>query len=255
MKKFLIFIGIPIFLLAFQVANAQTNIADSSARVPMFSAFYGYQFPAGDMAERFGSNSIIGGDFKLKTKSNWVFGAGFSYLFSQNIDNRDEMLSRVKTSAGEIINNEGAYASWQIFERGFYVTANFGKLIPVLNPNPNSGILLMGGLGYMQHKISIDVEYNAAPQLEGDYQKGYDKLTGGPVTRQFIGYLYMGDSRVINFYAGFELVQGWTWALRDYDFNEMQYTSDAMRKDLLFGIKVGWFIPVNRRAPDKFYYY
>lgn len=240
--------------VAFLYSGAQTNVADTNILVPMFSASYGYQLPGGDLAERFGSNSVIGGDFKLKLKSNWIIGAEFNYIFGEDVKNRDDVLRRIKTSDGEIIDGTGGFAAWQIFERGYYTSIKFGKLFPVFGPNPNSGIFITAGAGYFQHKIRIEVEQNTAPQLRDDYKRGYDRLTGGLATTQFVGYLYMGNSRIINFYAGFEFVQGWTKSLRDYNFDDMSYT-DESRFDLLSGFKVGWFIPINRRAPEKFYYY
>jgi hypothetical protein len=63
----------------------------------------------------------------------------------------------------------------------------------------------------------------------------------------------MGKSRIVNFYFGFEFVQAWTKSLRDYNFDDMEYT-DENRFDALYSFKLGWFIPVNRRVPKEFYY-
>lgn len=240
-------------LMAISV-SAQKDVESERLSVPMFSAAYAYQFPGGDMADRFGSNSVLGGDFKLKLKSGWILGADYSYIFGQNIKNRDDILKGIRNSDGEIIDGTGGYAAWQMFERGFYSTVKVGKVFPTLGHNPNSGPFFTLGFGYMQHKIRFDVENNTAPQLKGDYARGYDRLSGGFAAKQFIGYLYMGNTRVINFYAGIEIVEGWTKALREYNFDEMKYTGDKTRFDLLIGVKVGWFIPIHGRAPEEYYY-
>ncbi len=234
-------------------ARSQIDISDSCAFVPMFSAFYSMQLPGGDLADRFGMNSVIGGDFKIKTTKNWVYGVDYNFIFGSNIKNYDSILSRITTHNGQIIDGDGAYAKYQLFERGFYTTLTIGKIFPVIGPNPNSGIIIMGGPGYMQHKIRIDVENNTAPQLKDDYKRGYDHLRGGFTFAEFIGYLHMSNSKIINFYAGFEIVQAWTKDYRKYNFNEMKYT-DNKYFDLLFGIKVGWFIPLHKKAPKTFYY-
>ncbi len=250
-KKQILFIFIILF--ASLKINAQVSISDSSAFVPMFSAFYSYQIPGGDIAKRFGNNSVIGGDFKIKTKKNWVFGVDFNYIFGDNIKNHDSVFKRFRTDNGEIIDGNGIYASWQIFERGFYITAKAGRVFSCLGHNPNSGLLIMGSAGYLQHNIRIEVENKTVPQLWDDYKKGYDRLTGGFTFTEFIGYLFMGDSKIVNFYIGFEFVQAWTKDLREYNFDDMEYTNNNYF-DLLYGIKVGWFIPVHKRVPKEYYY-
>jgi hypothetical protein len=44
-----------------------------------------------------------------------------------------------------------------------------GYVIPVLNPNPNSGIFVTAGAGLMQHKIFISDRYKNIPQLSEKY--------------------------------------------------------------------------------------
>lgn len=252
MKAFLI---LSTGLLLFPILLvSQVNLNDSSAMVPMFSAHYSLQIPGGDMAEQFGANSVIGGDFKIKTPSNWVFGAEFSYMFGDAVKDKDSIFSRIATSNGELIDGNGTFAFWQVYERGFFANIKFGKLFPVFGSNPNSGILLTGGAGYLQHKYKIEIRDQTLPQLRDDYKKGYDRLRGGLMTRQFLGYLYMGSGKIINFYAGFEFIQAWTKDMRQYNFNEMKYTDDTYL-DLLYSFKIGWFIPLHKRAPRDFYYH
>jgi hypothetical protein len=70
MKKFVI-----LFLLSvFFSARAQVNVKDSAVFAPMFYAQYAFQIPGGDLAERFGSNSNVGGGFQLKTKKTGCGG-------------------------------------------------------------------------------------------------------------------------------------------------------------------------------------
>jgi hypothetical protein len=97
------------------------------------------------------------------------------------------------------------------------------------------------------------VQHETAPQITGDYAKGYDRLTAGFNLNQFIGYYFMSKSRVLNFYAGFEFYQAFTKSRRDYIFDLMQ-KDESNHFDLFYGIKVGWMIPIYNRAPDKYYY-
>ena len=112
----------------------------------------------------------------------------------------------------------------------------------------------MGGVGYMEHRLVIDNQFHTAPQISDDYAKGYDRLTGGININEFVGYFYMGKSRILNFYGGFEFFQGFTKSKRDYVF-DLQKKDTENKLDLYFGFKVGWMIPIFNRAPDKYYYY
>lgn len=234
--------------------QAQYSASDTALNIPMFYVAYSYQMPGGDMADRYGANSTIGGGFQYKVPSNWIFGAEFSFIFGSSVTDSDELMSNLKTKDGYIIDMSGSFASITLYERGYNVGLKFGKLIPVLSPNPNSGFLIMAGVGYLQHKIRIEVDDNNVPQLNGDYKKGYDRLAGGPSINQFIGYSYLGDNRLLNFFGGVEFVQGWTKSKRDVNFDTMEPDAVKNRFDTFIGIKVGWIFPIFQRIPDKYYY-
>ncbi len=250
-----IFIIFCLFLFAIQVCvTAQTNDSiDTPDVIPMMFASYAYQWPGGDLADRFGANSTIGPGFLTKTEGNWLFGVDANFIFGNRIK-EDSLLQNLLTSDGYIIDQQGQYADMSLFERGFYSSFKFGKIIPVFGSNVNSGLMLMGGAGYMQHKIRIEVVNNTVPQVNGDYKKGYDRLTAGFQVNQFIGYMYIGDSQIANFFAGFEFVQSWTQNRRSMNFDEGR-RDDKKRFDMLYGIKIGWIIPFSRRQPKDFYYY
>ncbi len=242
-------------LILFGTAStkAQKSVSDSSIFMTMAHFSYAMQFPGGDLADRFGMNSSVGGGMLFKTASNWMFGFDANYIFGKNIENKDELLSNIKTSYDFIIDNSGLPAEINFHERGFSVFGRFGKLFPVLSPNPNSGVFVMAGLGFLQHKIHIESLDNMTAAVAGDYRKGYDKLCSGLAVNQMVGYLYMGNSRVVNFYAGFEFTQAWTKSRREYDFTEMKKDVEN-RFDLLNGFKVGWVISIYKREAREYYF-
>jgi hypothetical protein len=251
-RKILLFICLWLFIPL--IASAQVSIRDSAISTTMVYAAYSYQFPGGDLAVQFGSNSSIGGGFLYKTKRNWLFGVEGNFMFGQSVKNSDSLLTGISTRDGFVIDANGMYAEIVFYERGYNLQARFGKVIPLLAPNPNSGFVVMAGIGYLQNKIRIHVINNTAPQLEGDYKKGYDRLNGGLVLSGSLGYMYLGNTRLLNFYLGFEFTQAWTKPYRDFDFNTGRPDTRKFSSQF-YGIKACWFIPLFRRAPKQFYYY
>jgi hypothetical protein len=245
-----------LLLLIFTVqAQSQRVKSDSAVSIPMFYGFYGYQWPGADMADRYGSNSTIGPGFMLKTATNWLIGAEYNYLFGSNVKNGLDILKGIMTSDGEIISGDGTPTVAALFERGHVIDAKFGKLIPVSRKDKNSGIFFTAGLGYMTHKIRIDVQNNSAPQLNGDYKRGYDRLSGGFMLCQAIGFMYFGQSRLLNFTLSVEAFEGWTKSYRDYYFDTMAPPPAGRNFDFLIGPKITWMIPLRQRTVSEFFYY
>lgn len=236
--------------LLFLSTNAQVNIKDSTVFAPLISASYSYQWPGGDLVNRFGSNSNIGAAFMIKTKSNWIFGIDGNFIFGNNVK-EDGILDSISTENGWIMDENGNDARIGFFERGFLVSLKFGRLFSLFGLNKNSGVVIISSAGLLQHKIRIEGD---APQLQDVYKKGYDRLTNGLALSEFIGYLYLGNKRALNFYAGFEFTQAWTQNRRSYNFDTME-KDETKRIDVLSGFKIGWIIPLYKRVPDEYYYY
>ena len=263
MKIEMLRISIPLLILTLLAASPSysqdslINETDNNKKQPdfisMVYASYAFQWPGGDLSDRFGANSTIGPGFMIKTSKNWIWGADINFIFGNTI-NEDSLMQNLATSDGHVINQMGRFAEISMFERGFFTSFKMGKIIPVFGSNPNSGIMLLAGGGYMQHKIKIEVTDNTAPQLNGEYKKGYDRLTDGFQLNQFIGYMHLGSTRIANFYIGVEFIQAWTQNRRSMNF-DLGRRDDKNRLDLLTGIKVGWVIPIRKRMPEDFYYY
>jgi len=245
-----------IFTLMLWVSSlmGQVNASDSAvaAFIPNFA--YSYQFVGGNIAETFGDNSTIGGGFFVKTKKNLLLSADVNYLFGSNVKDEAQILDMVLNSQGYIIDGNGTYALYTLYERGYTINFRIGKIFDVISPNPNSGLMIMGGVGYLTHRLIIDNQHRTAPQISGDYAKGYDRLTSGINITEFIGYFFMGNDKLLNFYGGFEFMQGFTKSRRDYIF-DLQKKDSESKIDLFYGIRIGWMIPAYKRAPDKYYYY
>ena len=247
------------FLLSFVfLANsflfAQVNIHDSTIFTSLIYATYGYQFPGGDLARIFGSNASIGAGIMLKTKHNWIFGVEGNYMFGQKVKNSDSLLKGISTKDGFVIDANGYYADLVFSERGFNFLAKFGRVIPLLAPNPNSGFTLLAGAGYIQEKIRINTQGSVVPQLQGDYKKGYDRLNGGIAMTGSVGYLYMGNTRLTNFSVSVEFMQAWTNSYRERNFDTGKKDTRKLSSQF-YSVKVFWFIPLYKRVPKQFYMY
>lgn len=253
MNKILLLFGLALLFSPVIVkAQEDTSIIKPDA-VSAIYASYAYQWPGGDMNKRFGQNSSIGPGFFHKTASNWIFNADLNYIFGNTIS-EENLIGNLINSDGFVIDDQGHYAEISFFERGFYSTLRFGRLFPLSKSNPNSGLVIMAGGGYMQHKIKIQVTNKAASPLKDEYIKGYDRFTNGFSTAEFIGYMHIGKTRLANFFGGLEFTQGWTQNRRSMNF-DTGIKDRSSRFESLFGLKVGWIIPLSRREPEAYYFY
>ncbi len=214
---------------------------------------YAFQLPGADMAERFGGNFSLGGGLEyLTAKQNWFIGLQGQFLFGSTV--KTDVLAELRTPEGFIYGNNKSVADIQLRERGFYAGVHIGKLLPLSAANPRSALRLSFGAGLLQHKIRIQEDPIAAvPQLEGAYEKGYDRLSNGLALKQFIGYQMLGTEGRINFYAGLEFMQGFTRSRRDFQF-DLRGAPEEERLDLLFGLRVGWILPFYLRKGEEIYY-
>lgn len=246
--------SLAILVIAVNALSAQKrNMRDSIVSSGFVSATYGYYVPGGDLADRFGNNSTIGAYGGYKSNTNHFFALQWNYLFGEKVKEIG-ILDSIATTEGYIIDIEGKLADIRIFERGFTLHAQYGYVFPIkgFSPNPNSGLLVTIGVGMMQHKIRILDNGARSPQLRGDYLKGYDRMTSGISFSQFVGYWYMSSSRYVNFYAGLEAFQGITKSRRSWDYDLMR-ADTRTRTDLLWGVRVGWVIPLYRRSKGDYF--
>ena len=265
---------IPLFLLLglslHLSAQQPKDIMKEPIPVAMFEATYSFQLPALDTRKSFGVNHTVGASFVFKTESNWLFKANGRYIFGNNVKgDRTEIYGEgITTTDGEITGGEGTYVLLNINQRGMHFQGEVGKLFPIA-PNPNSGIFVQGGIGYLFNRIRTDFSqemYNTPYVLYEDYEYGYDRMRGGPAFHFETGYLYLGNSRMTNFSVSIEMTYARTRDLRKYDFRvftdpetgqmlPVGYTDPRKRyNDFYYGIRVSWNIPTYQRQPEEFYY-
>lgn len=243
-----------LFFLCGFYGLSQSAVKDSILFDPHISVGYAYQIPGGDMANRFGNNHNIGFGFHIKTKSSWYYGAQATYIFGNQVNQEKGFLQNLKVEGGYILDNDGQLSKISIQQRGYTAVVEGGRLFSILGPNKNSGLLVTVGGGFIQHKIRIEHQESEIKQLEDEYLKGYDRLTNGPVLKEFIGYYHMSNNAFINFCIGLEAWQGATQGRRDLNF-DTQTVDNQKRNDILIGLRFDWTLHLYKRMSDNYYYY
>lgn len=239
--------------LFFPLLMQAQSVPDSSITLSMFSFHVSGHIPAGDIAKRYGLNAGVGGSYWLKTKSNWLLSADFTYFFGSKFK-EDSIFDGLRDKNGQFINTFGEEMGISTYERGYYAGIRAGRLFPVIGPSKNSGIMVMGSAGFLEYKTFVRQEENNIPVVTDEYAKMFDYLTNGFALNQFIGYLHLDDEQPLNFYVGLDFHQAWTSCRRDWLYN-LQGPENIARHDFLFGIRLGWIFPVNKKTTGTYYYY
>ncbi len=234
--------------------KAQKAVQDSSTTIPAISAHYSYDFASGDLTQRFGNFHNVGADFILKLKSNFLLGIDAGILFGSQVKNEEDYFKRIRNDHGYVIDGNGQCAEVYLSMRGFQVYVFTGYQFHFLSPNPNSGPFIQAGVGLLQHQVKIDNPGNVTPQITGEYAKLYDRLSNGLSLTQTLGYRFFGNRNLTNFYFGLEISEAWTQSRRSWNADDMRQNTDT-HLDIIYGIKLGWTIPLYGRAPRDFYYY
>lgn len=244
MKKALLLLGLCCSL----VSTAQI---DSALTLPLVGVHIGGQMPYGDLSKRFGADLETGGTFMLKTRRNWIVGLEANYFFGRNV--KENVITQLTNSDGFMLDNEGYPADIRITERGLCLNLSGGRLFKLASANPNSGVVVTVGAGYIQHKIKLYDAQQKIAAFKGNLARGYDRLTAGFCLNQFVGYLFLSENRFTNFYAGFDFYEGFTSSVRKLNY-DTGLADTGRRLDLLVGFRFGWVLPLYKKRPNDFYY-
>lgn len=215
-----------------------------------------FDVPGGDMAKRFGNSYRIGPAMLYKTEKNWIFGAKCDFILG-GVVRQDSLMINIRDKYSgqsnnlyEFINNNGERIGVPVFERGYTLALEFGKIFSMSKLHPDNGIVLLGSLGFLQHKINIYDKDKAVSQLQGAYLKGYDRLTNGTSVEFYAGYIYFARNGLTNFTLGVDAMFGFTQGRRSFLYDVMR-PDNKQRMDMLFGVRGGWFIPIFRKKSEE----
>jgi hypothetical protein len=209
-----------------------------------------FELPGADMAKRFGASYRVGPSVWYK-KGNWIGGVKFDFINGSNIREDSLMINIWKD--GGLLNQSGVRTDINVYERGYAVGLQAGKLFPISKRSQASTIMLLTTVGFMQHKIKIFDRDKQVSNILGDYNKGYDRLSNGIIVEEFAGFNYFSNDGFLNFYIGLNISAGFTKGRRDYLFDVMRADTEN-RLDLLFGVRGGLHIPIFKRKSEDIYF-
>lgn len=211
------------------------------------------QFPSGDFSDRFGTSYTAGLGFGYKTKQNWNFTINGHFMFGNSVQNSEQILKAIVTDNNNILNQTGNYAQLSLLQRGFYFLGETEKVFNQLGVNPNSGLSISVGAGYINHWIFFDNAGSDSPQVLEEYGKGYDRYSGGALFKQSIGYMYLSSRRRINFKISFELLEAFTYNYREFNY-DTGLSDTEQHLDLLYGIRLNWYLPIYQKPTQEFFF-
>ena len=215
---------------------------DNDVRAIYLNFSGAFQIPQGDMKVRFGNNSNLGIQTELITgKTNFIFGLYGQFLYGTIVKENVERLYLVQ---GVMLGTDQTATALYKKERGLLFGGHFGKLFAINHEkNPRSGIRATLGIGMFRHWIKITDEFNSAKQFQGDYLKGYDRLTAGIALTPFLGYQHTSLSRYLNLTIGVEYTAAFTQSQRSWDYDLFSGDNNK-RIDGLLGFRVGFSLPI-----------
>ncbi|MFT6335586.1 MAG: hypothetical protein ACI86M_001344 [Saprospiraceae bacterium] len=248
------------FILLFSSVSVYSQRTDKSVEEESFfnmgmknlSFGYGLEFPIGDLADRYSDNFKFTLGAERITKNNWIFGIEFAFMFGDTV--KEDPLAQLRLTNNELLGADNAYADVFQRGRGAFLGINVGKII-TFNEKSRSGLRVTGAIGILAHKIRIIDESRSLPQIEGDYLKGYDRLTRGIALREFVGYQHISEDKRINFYIGLEFTQGFTKHVRSIDFDTGLAPDPSSRFDGLVSLKAAWVLPFFDDYVDEQVFY
>lgn len=210
-----------------------------------------FNIPGGDLSDRFGTSTEVGiGLEYLMSKTKLIFSIEGDFIFGSTV--KEDVLSSLRTTGGNILGNNGAYADVFLRQRGFHLGLMAEKLLS--KDSSLKGLRIGGGIGVLNHKIRIQDDTQSVSQLSGDYKKGYDRNSRGLAVKERIAYNFVNETGKINFSVGLELTQAFTKNTRGINFDTALADTQG-RLDLIYALQFKWLLPLHSSKPAEEIFY
>jgi len=234
-------------------ASAQFNVRDSARQAFLVDVSAALALPVYDLKERFGPFASLGLGVHYMTKKGWIAGLNAGFQFNERVFEKDA-IAAIRTTDGFLIGGDGTLYDLLYQMRSLQCDVSLSRRIPHTGNNRNSGLFAGLGVGYFDHRIRYEPEDRNAPlpQLSRDMRKGYDRLSGGFMVRPMIGYRFLGNKRLVNFFVQIEHAIAATNSLRTFQFDQMGTFIDK-RTDGYWSFRFGWVLPIYRKPATEYF--
>lgn len=235
--------------------SAQVNVRDSVAPGWMITIRGALLFPEMDLGNMYGESYSIGVGTFYKTKDSWLWGVSGDFWFGNKVYARESILAGLGNEQGDVMDHFGNFGNVMTYQRGLIVGADVGRLFHKWGGNANSGVFATIGAGFLHHRIRLESANRSSIvyQIEGEYQRGYDRLNQGWMSRINIGYLNAHSGKTLNFMMAFELMYGQTTNIRGYNWDTGK-TDTGINHNLTLGVRFTWFLPIYDKNFQTFFF-
>ncbi len=232
-----------LFISSLSLLSAQQEFIREEPFLSVGSHF-GIDFPAADLADRYGWSMHAGLSLRLfRPKAKGFLAIEGSAQYGDRV--KEDVLEPIRLESGAILGNQGQVGQIFLRRRGIYLGLYANKILLSSKDNPNTGLALGVGLGVWQHHIRLLDEQSTVRQVAGDYSKGYDRSTRGPALKQTISYEHIGKNRSLNYSLGLTIMEGFTKSVRAVNFDTGTFADSSRRLDLTIGLEAIWYLPIR----------
>lgn len=217
----------------------------------MVNTYLSAATPMGAWADRYTSHLGTGLSFQWQFGSGWVIGAEATYLFGGSLAQGDSLIAHLLTQEGEILANDGSYASLQSELRGGRYGLQLHRVLPL--QADGASWVIGAGAGYTHHKVWLIAD--GVPQLHEPYIYGLDQLHDGFYITPQLTYRHLDPYKVRNYSLTLEMGIAQTQSVRG--FNYFSRLPDTDRKwDFWLGFRATWILPqMTSTGEQKIKYY
>ncbi len=204
----------------------------------------GFYLTGADLAKGFPQFASLPVGLYYKSGSNITVGINHMPFWGNKVK-YSNLFGDVLGPSGEILDQNGFPTIIRYYMRGNATTLTAGKLFGGKPGKPGQFEVALGA-GFMQHYVKMQFDAGRTPQLEGQYTKGYDRLTNGLQLVQHFRWHYL-NPETISLFAGLDVAQGFTKNRRSWNFSD--YGPDnSLHFDFYTGISAGIIIPLSLKS-------
>ncbi len=211
-----------------------------------------YNINGGDWKSRYPAFTSVPLSFEYFHRHKFIVGANYNIYLGSQV-NENGLYGNMTNSKNELLDLNGYPAVVRTYMRGFQSGVHALKSYP-LKAGSNWHLQMGGGLGYYRSYTKFVFDENQVPQIDGNYQTGYDRLSAGWYLQEQMRIQYL-NNELVSMGLGIHFMQGSSNHLRPYDFAN-QTPGYQQFTDYSYGANLFITIPirVSETLPEPDYY-